>query len=143
MYDFRRIYNDLASTDSDLKQFQQHANALSQIQLAAAQAQLQQQQQQQPALETTPSSQPMDTQQILQQTVSSKNFVNFNLHQYASIQLQLQSMLLNAGINPAQAIALSQNSLGNDTTIVFYVYGYYYIMYMCRTVTSPCSPAVG
>ena len=66
----RRIYNDLASTDSDLKQFQQHANALSQIQLAAAQAQLQQQQQQQPAVETTPSSQPMDTQQILQQTVS-------------------------------------------------------------------------
>ena len=71
---FRRIYNDLASTDSDLKQFQQHANALSQIQLAAAQAQLQQQQQQQqpqqPAVETAPSSQPMDTQQILQQTVS-------------------------------------------------------------------------
>lgn len=65
----RRIYNDLASTDSDLKHFQQHANALSQIQLAAAQAQLQQQQQQ-PTVETTPSSQPMDTQQILQQTVS-------------------------------------------------------------------------
>ncbi|XP_065897474.1 cyclic AMP-dependent transcription factor ATF-1-like isoform X2 [Dysidea avara] len=85
---FRRIYNDLASTDSDLKQFQQHANALTQIQLAAAQAQLQQQ-----AEATPPSSQPMDTQQILQQT------------------LQLQSMLLNAGINPAQAIALSQNQL--------------------------------
>ena len=61
----------MASTDSDLKHFQQHANALSQIQLAAAQAQLQQQQQQ-PAVETTPSSQPMDTQQILQQTVSSQ-----------------------------------------------------------------------
>jgi len=64
----RRIYNDLASTDSDLKQFQQHTNALTQIQLAAAQAQLQQQQQ--PAEAAPPSSQPMDTQQILQQTVS-------------------------------------------------------------------------
>lgn len=75
----RRIYNDLASTDSDLKQFQQHANALSQIQLAAAQAQLQQQQQQ-PAVETTPSSQPMDTQQILQQTVSLPNHLYSYTH---------------------------------------------------------------
>lgn len=66
---FRRIYNDLASTDSDLKQFQQHANALTQIQLAAAQAQLQQQQPP-PTEAAPPATQSMDTQQILQQTVS-------------------------------------------------------------------------
>ena len=112
----------MASTDSDLKHFQQHANALSQIQLAAAQAQLQQQQQQ-PSVETTPSSQPMDTQQILQQTVSQSFY--YHLCMLPHMQLQLQSMLLNAGINPAQAIALSQNSLGNDLNAVFYDCGCY------------------
>ena len=44
-------------------------------------------------------------------------------------------MLLNAGINPAQAIALSQNSLGTVLQFTFM----FYDIYMYRTITSPSS----